>query len=383
MNICIVTHYFTPHIGGVERISFEQAKRLSTLGHHITVVTSRLDGDLPEEVNSGIKICRINALNYLYDYFGIPFPLASPALLNVLRREIRKADICIIHSFGFLSSFTASWLSTRERVPYILYQQNPRIKYKDQILNFLQRSNELIFGKYIIKHASRVLAVSSYVSEYLTKIVPCDVTVLYPAVDHNNFHPIKSYRLIREELGLPLDKTIVLTVRRLVSKNSVDVFLSVAALFRDDKEIIFVVIGDGPEYTRLNTQRRTIQETCKFVREISDELLQTYYQASDLFILPSIAEGFGIVLLEAMSSGKPIIVAKNGGQVEALEKEKNGLLVKDQSAYQFAQAIKRFRNAPRLLETMGNRGREIILERFTWEKHMQVFLKIMQETKRP
>jgi glycosyltransferase involved in cell wall biosynthesis len=382
MNICIVTHYFTPHIGGVERISFEQAKRLSTLGYHVTVVSSRLDGDLPEEVNSGIKICRVNALNYLYDYFGIPFPLASPALLNVLRQEIRKADICIIYSFGFLSSFTASWLSMRERVPYLLYQLNPRVRYKNQILNLLQRSNELIFGKFVIKHANRVLAVSSYVSEYLTKIVPCDVTVLYPAVDHNKFHPIKSYRLIRKELGLPLDKTIVLTVRRLVSKNSVDVFLAVAALFRDDKEIFFVVVGDGPEYTRLNTQRRTIQENCKFVGEISDELLPKYYQASDLFILPSIAEGFGIVLLEAMSSGKPIILAKNGGQMEALEKGRNGLLVKEQSEYQFAQAIRRFRDAPVLLETMGNCGRETILEKFSWEKHMQLFLKIIQETKR-
>jgi glycosyltransferase involved in cell wall biosynthesis len=375
----MVTHYFHPHIGGLERIAFEQAKRLSTLGHEVTVLSSRLRGTSEEEVKAGIKICRINALNFLYDYFGIPFPLPSPTLLPVLQRKIKEADICIIHGFGFLTSLAAAWLSVREKTPYILYQHNPRITYRNHLLNWLQRCNELIFGVYVINHASRVLAVSNYVSEYVVGLVPCNVTVLYGAVDPEKFYSNGSRKLLREELTLPPDKLIVLTVRRLVSKNSVDILLTVASQCHGNPDIFFVVVGDGPEYTRLENFCKTHLKNCKFVGQISDELLQKYYQASSVFILPSIEEGLAIVLLEAMSSRIPIIVASPGGQVEVLEKEKNGLLVTDPSPDQFAQAIRRFLHAPMLIEMMGNSGREIVLEKFAWEKHMQAFTEIIQD----
>ncbi|MGE5264310.1 MAG: glycosyltransferase, partial [Acidobacteriota bacterium] len=93
----MVTHYCKPHIGGIETVSLEEARRLVQRGHAVTIVTSRGPGQAAEENIEGVRIRRVNAFNFLERWLGIPYPLFSPALLQVLAQELDHANVCIVH----------------------------------------------------------------------------------------------------------------------------------------------------------------------------------------------------------------------------------------------------------------------------------------------
>ncbi len=186
---------------------------------------------------------------------------------------------------------------------------------------------------------------------------------------------------VRPALNLPADKFIVLTTRRLVYKNSVQTLLQAAESLKADSHVLFVVVGDGPERPRLQNYVRTHGLTnCLLVGQVPDAVLPDYYRAANLFVLPSrTGEGFGIVLLEALASGLPIVATRGGGQVEAVREECNGFLVDACAPDQIAQVICQSMEQPARLEWLGRYGRAMVEREFSWDAHMNKLVAALQE----
>src|SRR5579864_997763 len=105
MKILIVTHYFEPHIGGIEIVAYNQAKELVKRGHEVTIVTSKLHREKAVEQTEGIRIVRVPAWNLFEKNFDVPYPIFSPLLISTIRREMKKSDIIHAHGILYLGSF--------------------------------------------------------------------------------------------------------------------------------------------------------------------------------------------------------------------------------------------------------------------------------------
>jgi phosphatidylinositol alpha-1,6-mannosyltransferase len=133
-------------------------------------------------------------------------------------------------------------------------------------------------------------------------------------------------------------------------------------------DAFYVIVGDGPE-------RKTFEELARDMcladkvflpGAVSDELLPSYYENCDLFVLPSTEEGFGIVFLEAMHHGKPCIGARAGGVPEVIRDGATGVLVDPSNlAIEVPEAILRLLQDPALRRTMGTNGRARLEENFS------------------
>src|SRR5262249_35327935 len=224
MRVLIATHYWHPHRGGVETVAREQARRLFRRGHQVSVVTSRLPGDLPRSQEDGFPVYRVPAVNTL-ESLGVPYPIFSFRLLSLLRQLVPIQDVILVHSHTFLSSATGALMARRCERPLVLLQHNPFVQYHFP-WNVVEHGADHLIGRHTLRWASRVLAVSEFTARYVKDLIPDQpVSILHNGVATQQFSPVRSdeeRRQIRKRLGLPDDCFIALSVRRLVFRNGLD-----------------------------------------------------------------------------------------------------------------------------------------------------------------
>jgi glycosyltransferase involved in cell wall biosynthesis len=166
--------------------------------------------------------------------------------------------------------------------------------------------------------------------------------------------------LARSNTPPPADKFIVLTVCRFYPRKRLPVLLAAADRLRSRIPRLEVrIVGGGPEEDRLRTicRERNLEEVVIWRRNISGAELACEYSQCHLFCLPSVQEGFGIVFLEAMANGKPVVAARAGAAPEVVQ---HGLLVEPDNDQELAGAIERLYREPQLRESLGNAGRAFV-----------------------
>jgi phosphatidyl-myo-inositol dimannoside synthase len=172
--------------------------------------------------------------------------------------------------------------------------------------------------------------------------------------------------------GLP-DGRVVLTVGRWMSseryKGLDHLIRAVAVIRRDVPDMKLIAIGNGDDLPRLQAlaHEAGVTDRVHFLAKVSREELAGYYAHCDLFALPSAGEGFGLVFLEAMAFGKPVIGGAHGGTPDVVEDGSVGYLVRHGDAAQLCDAMKKLLADSTLRGEMGTRGRELVRSRFLLE----------------
>ena len=152
-------------------------------------------------------------------------------------------------------------------------------------------------------------------------------------------------------------------------------------IVKENADTKFLIVGEGPLKTQLTDTLKSanLSGNFKFLGNLKEDALSAVYNCADVFVLPSIQEGQGIVLLEAQASGKPVVAFDVGGVNEAFRNRETGLLVKRGSSDELADALlKLFFDKP-LREKMGANGRRFVSENFTWDICAQKMLKVYRE----
>jgi D-inositol-3-phosphate glycosyltransferase len=383
VRILSVTPYWQPHRGGVEIVAQEQAHRLVRRGHHVSVLTSRLADDPPLSSEHGFPVYRVAATNALEQRTGIPYPLFSPRLLSLMTRLVQAHDVVLIHNHTYMTSVVAALAARLYNRPTVLIQYNPFVEYRFP-WNVVQHGADLLLGRPTLLSVDELLAISKYTRGYVTRLVGTRlVKILQLGVDTHRFTPVSSAaekRLIRSRLGLPKDCFLLFTVRRLVFRNGLDMLLTACARLKDQSDLFVVIGGRGPERPIL--EREIQREGLTNVRLpgfVPDEELPDWYRAADAFILPSrTGEGFGLVLLEAFSSGIPAISTRGGGQDEVMRERETGLFVPPSDSEALAQAILALRDQPDHTRAMGKAARAMALD-MDWEQSVDQLITILEE----
>ncbi len=223
--------------------------------------------------------------------------------------------------------------------------------------------------KRALQKAERVLAISEYTRSELCRrnslaankveLFPCSLDPYWTADDLPQSNPS----------GPPM----LLTVSRLNKSDSykgVDsVIESLAAVVAAVGAIDYRIVGGGDDAERLGAlaRRLGVSQYVTFTGELTDDQLRELYKSCSLFVMPSEAEGFGIVFLEAMAYGKPVIGGAHAGTPSVVKHGETGLLVERTDINGIAQAIIRILNDEDLRLRLGRAGYNRLVERFTFQ----------------
>jgi D-inositol-3-phosphate glycosyltransferase len=336
-SVLIVTHYWPPHVGGIETVAVEQARRLSDRGWEVTIATSRLRGDPAHESLGSIVVDRFRALNFLEHRFNVPVPLVSPAMLFGLWKRAGQADVIVAHGHVYLGTQFAAIVARLAKRPFVLVQHAPFIDY-GRGLNVVERLADRTIGRRVIRSARDVVAVSEFTATFVRTLVPgAHVEIVRSGVDLGRFGAAEP--TATGATGAPRARPIVLTVRRLVPRNGVDCLVEAWHLAGLSDRADLVLGGTGPEIDRIRTLAGD-DPAIRVMGYVRDEELPALYRGGDVFVLPSRSgEGFGLVALEAMASGLPVLATSSGGVVDIVQDGVNGRLVPPNDVSALAEAL--------------------------------------------
>ncbi len=367
MKITLVNSFFPPWRGGAETYVYNLAKALTKRGHTVTVSCASPPARAGTYSQEGIIIRRHKLLAKVY---GTP-------LMPTLFEDVFAADVEIFHA-NFPSPFTASIVaaaSTARGIPAVLTWHNdlPPVTSPAGILAKIH--DNLVLPGYI--HAfRRVISTSEAyrVSSPILSKLGGLVSVVPHGVDCDRFRPEISSTGLRGRLGLGSRFTIIFVgaLTKWHRYKGLDVLLSAMRIILNKrKELSLLVVGEGELKNNYQARSRQlgINANTLFLGDVPDPQLPEYYAAADLLVLPSRdrSEGFGLTVLEANASGKPVVASNTGGIPSVVRDNYNGLLVPPNDPAALSEAVLSLSNNRDRAETMGRNGRTVA-EEHDWSK---------------
>jgi alpha-1,6-mannosyltransferase len=375
VKICDVTQFYSPVSGGVKRYISE--KRLHVLEHtrdeHHLIIPG---GDTRYEREGRLHLHTIRSPRL--DFFS-RYPSRYRLILNThlvldLLDDIRPDIIesgdpyhlawtalragAQLHApvFGFYHShFPEAYLRTAAKYGGAWF--------RDAVLNYAQ--------DYIVKLYS-LFATTLVPSEHLRQILHgwgvTNTVTLNLGVDTKAFRPVPRHEALREELGLPRDRKVLLYVGRLSPEKNIGMLLAAfeALYARHPNTYHLVIVGDGPLRRVLPATRQRTGGALTWRSYIQDnEKLAAYYHAADLFIHPGVCETFGLVVLEAQACGLPCVGVR-GSFMDANIMTGLDLWATRNDPNDIADAIERY--ARQDLAALGAEASRLVHARFSWDK---------------
>jgi len=379
-KLCVVTHTFLPHVGGIERVVYEQCKRLMQKQFEPMVLTHRNYTD-KNYVFDGIKVQCYDSVNIGFR-LGIPYAIPHISSIKTFLETVKSNDLIHVHGHPYLSSFLAAKIAKRYSKPLVLTQHNTFIEYNN-FWDTVEKLNDFAIGKQVLKAADKIIVVSNATRNYVLSLGadPEKIRVLHNGVDLNRFKPLTGVKdEMRKKLHISKDATVILTVRRLVYKNGIDTLLESAKLvIKNNRKLVFVVVGKGPDFEEVKEKivQLGMQRNFRLTGFVSDRDLPFYYNVADFFVLPSKSgEGLPLVALEAMACALPVIATNVGGISEVMS-EKYGKLVPPNSPDSLADAILEFHRKD--LSVLREDLRTMTKQRYSWDKNVEKLNEIYEE----
>ena len=379
-KLCVVTHTFLPHVGGIERVVYEQSKRLMQKQFELMVLTNRIN-TAKQYSYDGINVRCYDSLSIGFR-LGIPYPVLNVTSYKTFLESIKSSDLIHAHGHPYLSSFLAAKLAKKYSKPFVLTQHNTFIEY-GRSWDMVERLNDFVVGKAVLKEADKIIVVSNATRKYVLSLgaAPAKIKLLHNGVDLERFKPLTEVKdAVREKLGISKNAVVVITVRRLVYKNGVDTLIDSAAMaIKKNSKLVFLVVGEGPDFAEVKAKIKQLEigNNFRLAGFVSDEDLPLYYNVADFFVLPSKSgEGLPLVALEAMACGLPVVATNVGGISEIMTKDYGKIVPPDNPAA-LAEAILEF--SRRELSALKNGLRSMIEQKYSWDKNVEKLVEIYEE----
>lgn len=360
--------------GGMNVYVRESALHLAALGHSVDVFT-RDDGSMPtvQAPAAGVRVIALEA--------GPRTPLDKgaladhlPAFLNALRswRQRHGPSYDVVHSHYWMSGWVGRHLQRLWGVPHVaMFHTLGEIKRRARADEH-EPQRRVEVERAVVQSADRVIAASHHEKGLLMRLYGArdrSVEIIPCGVDLDRFHP-RGQAVARTHLGLPSDGQIVLFVGRLEPLKGVEVLIDAVAELEDSAPSLLIVGGDTDARGYIDRLRRRameagIGERTHFVGATPQESLPWYYSAADVCVVPSYYESFGLVALEAMACGTPVVASRVGGLVGTVRDGETGFLIPWRCPQPFADKIDLLLTNDELRRSFGPAAR-IAATRFQW-----------------
>jgi glycosyltransferase involved in cell wall biosynthesis len=302
MRVLVVTHYYEEHRSGVEIIAGELAHRWARRGVEVTwVATDEGHGG----GNGQITRRPVTGWNFTERRLGFPYPIWAPWGLARLWREVARCDIVHLHDSLYMGNAAAYAAARCLGKPVVVTQHIGSVPYSRRLLRGLLETANRTVARVVLAGADRSVFYSPKVRRYFaglfrTRRSPVD---LPNGVATETFHTVNHAArcILRDRLGWRRDRPVLLFVGRFVEKKGLK-FLG--ALARELPSVDWVFVGWGAE-----DPARWGLPNVRCIGSLPQEEIVRYYQAADLLVLPSVGEGFPLVVQEAMACGLPVMTS--------------------------------------------------------------------------
>lgn len=307
MKILSVSNFYDTHGGGLERVAAQLNREFLAAGHAVAWAASDAD-DLPV---SEAQLVGLRCANPTEKLTGLPMPVPGPRSIGRLRRAVRAADIVIIHDALYITSILAMIFARTAGKPVVMVQHIGAIPFPSPLLNAVMRLANLVVTRPMMAAADRLAFISATVrNDLLGTPARLASLLVFNGVDQSIFNArAKSSRNdVRVRWSLPVDAQVAVFVGRFVEKKGLRI-LKLLAERRPD--LHFALLGKGaidPRDWGLPNIHVLGQQPQNHIADI--------YRAADMLLLPSVGEGYPLVIQEAMACGLPIICGEHSSSAD-------------------------------------------------------------------
>jgi len=348
MKILEVNKLYFPWSGGIEQTVQDIAEGLNKIDWcNIEVLVCQPKGKRKTEEINGVTVHRASSLGML---LGMPI---SFSFFLLFRRLSKKVDILHIHHPFPLSA--VAYLLSRPRARLIVHYHSDIVRQK--ISNFFLRP----FLKRFLNHADLIIVTNPIIieSSKILKKHRNKCLVVPSGIDLEKFKLTPEIQKKSEEIRKKFSSPLVLFVGRLIYYKGVEFLIEA---FKDIPAQL-VIVGSGPLDKKLKilVKNLGLSEKIHFVGKLLSKELISYYYASDIFVLPSVAatEALGLVQIEAMACGKPVISTNlSTGVPWVNQHEKTGLVVPPKDIIALSKAINILLGNKELRKNYGKNGKD-------------------------
>jgi glycosyltransferase involved in cell wall biosynthesis len=403
IRILFLTPYFPPEIGAPQTRIYEQAVRLQSRGHMVSVLTTFPNypsGIVPREwkrrlfwkgSDQGVGVYRF--WTYATPNSGffrrILSQLSFALLACIAAFRLPPADVIIVESPPLFNGIAANVVSWVKRAPYVFHVSDlwPETAIqlgilKNPILIWLSKRIELLS----YRRAAVILAVTGGIRRSIAEEVgPAKVILLRNAVDTDFFRPSVDEMDLRKRLGISDEQFLVLYSGTLGLGQQLDATLEAAALFQnEDGAVHFIFAGDGAEKATL--QRKAIEmklSNVSFVAPYPKSCMPQLLKAADCVLVslrdvPIFHAALPTKLFEAMACARPVVLAAAGEAEDLVRESAAGWCARPGNPQSIHDAILKLQLQPDEAEDMGRRGREYMLANFSRELRVEELLMLLR-----
>ena len=296
MNVLQISKFFWPVLGGIERVAWELAEGLERLGLRSDVLCANHERvTSQEQLTSGYQVVRAASWGMLLS------TSMAPAMLPALRRLAAECDVIHLHMPDPMAA-AALW-AVRPKVPVVVHWHSDVIRQRRtmKVYEPLQR--------WVLQRANAIIATSQPYADASLSLRPWREKVeVIPIGVSDRWHAQDSAAALalRQRFG---GRRIVFALGRMTYYKGFDVLINAAAALPEDSMV--VIGGDGEKLAchRAHVARLGLTHKVRLVGHIPDSELRSYFEASDVFCMPSTvrAEAYGVAMVEAMMMGKAVV----------------------------------------------------------------------------
>lgn len=346
-RVAVLIHGYHPRVGGAEKQMGAVAPLLTARGVDVHVITRRTRGLPALELVDGVPVHRVPAPG--------PPPVASLVYTATALLVLRRLRPQVLHAHEFISPATTALFAKRLLGPPTAVTAHRSGALGDVALLRARRSGPRRLES-LRRHVDAFVVISTDIGEELAGIgVPAHRQVHVPnGVDVERFRPAADgeQQRLRTELGLP-EGPLALFAGRLAPEKRVAQLLGVWDGVRDAVPgATLAVLGTGQEETAL---RQQAGDGVVFGGAVGD--VAPWLRAADVFVLPSIAEGLSVAMLEAMATGLPALVTDVGGARDVIHPGEDGWIVPPDDVPALREALRTLLADPALRRRVGDRAR--------------------------
>lgn len=299
MNILTISHFYEAHGGGIERVAGQLCRQFARQGATPQWAASASDA-LPA---GDLKVIALRCIDPLEKLTGLPMPLPGPGAIWALQDAVRRSDAVVIHDALYATSILGMIIAKLHGKPVVLIQHIAAIPFRSPALRLLMRLANLVVTRPMLWAADVRIFISDTVRhDLLGTPARYPYKLLFNGVDSAIFYPptpSEAGRNLPANTHLSPCARRILFVGRYVEKKGLAVLRALAAA---RPECQFLLVGSGPlrpaEWGLGNVYDLGVQPPAA---------LAELYRGADLLLLPTVGEGYPLVIQEAMASGLPVV----------------------------------------------------------------------------
>ncbi len=383
---------------------YKKDKALIDKGVNIYVLAPTDENTKKKEILEQVSVNRFDyfftaKLQKLVYHSGTPENLKKSFLAKIqvpflilgffLRTLSKGRDKDIIHAQWSLAGLGGVLAAKILRKPFVLTMHGAEV--------FVLKNNPII--KFLLSKVDFLITNSTFTLNHIVKYHNFDMkkakVIPFGTYDYQRKEIYKDKNLWHDTFSIQMDKRIIFSLGRHVERKGFEYLLmALKLILQKRKDVHLVLGGKGPREASLKAlaEKLGLKDHCTFIPFIEENILGKFFSNADIFVLPSIVdkqgdtEGLGVVNIEALTYGCPVVSTNVGGIPDVIINEETGLLVEQKNSEQLANAIIRLLEDENLRNRIIKGGLIHIKKNFSWDgiakSHIEIYSNILKSSRK-